>query len=73
MKFIAACFALVALAALGDVAHAHPGHIADGGHGHNHVLALIIVVGLGVFAAGVLAYRLVKGRLPFFDARRAGE
>jgi hypothetical protein len=73
MKAIASTLALAALLAAAGAAHAHPGHIWDDGRGHNHVLALVILAGIGVFAAGALLYRLVKGRLPFFDARRAGE
>ncbi len=63
-------FAVAILAGLGG-ADAHPGHITDDGHGHNHWLAVIILGGLGALAAGGLLYRLVTGRLPFFDARRA--
>lgn len=54
-----------------DAALAHPGHIVNDGHGHSHWLALFILGGLGVLAAGGLIYRLATGRLPLVDARRA--
>ena len=34
------------------LAFAHPGHIADGGAGHNHWLALAIFGGFGLIALG---------------------
>jgi hypothetical protein len=71
MRFLSIVVAMAALAGAVDAAYAHPGHLAENGHGHSHWIALIALGGLAVLAAGALAFRLVKGRLPFVYARAA--
>lgn len=65
MKRLFITSAVVALAAA--PALAHPGHILDGGYGHNHVMDYALIGGAAIAAGGwglaALTRRFVLARL----------
>ncbi|WP_213161753.1 DUF6732 family protein [Kaustia mangrovi] len=55
---LAALFTLSATTA----ALAHPGHLADEGHGHSHYIALAIFLGVAAISAGLVLRRALRKR-----------
>jgi membrane protein DedA with SNARE-associated domain len=63
MKSRILCCAILLAALPATAALAHSGHVADGGHGHTHWLAIVALVGAAAVGAAAWLGRRKERRL----------